>query len=150
MPYIDKPPLYLWTVMLCRWITGTHCMWLLTLLSLVPALGIVRVMDVWTRQEMDGENRALAQLMLLTSGLLIGSAVTLRMDMLICLFIILALHAFWQILKGAVHNRRYRWLFPIYLFLTLFTKEPLGLLISLCSTVAFLALSGRIRQFFHY
>ncbi len=39
VPYADKPPLYLWIVMLCRWLTGAHRMWLLALFSLFPAFG---------------------------------------------------------------------------------------------------------------
>ena len=35
--YADKPPLYLWIVMLCRLLTGKHSMLLLSLFSLLPA-----------------------------------------------------------------------------------------------------------------
>lgn len=45
VPYADKPPLYFWLLMLCRRLVGGHCMWLLALLSLLPAWGIVRTMD---------------------------------------------------------------------------------------------------------
>lgn len=44
-----------------------------------------------------------------------------------CFFIVLALHAFWRILDGGACQDRYRWLFPLYLFLAVFTKGPLGL-----------------------
>ncbi len=74
VPYADKPPLYLWLIILLRWLTGAHRMWLLSLLSLLPALGAP---------------------MLLTSAFFIGAAVTLRMDMLMCLFIVLALILRW-------------------------------------------------------
>lgn len=100
VPYADKPPLYLWMVMFCRRLTGEHRMWLLALFSLLPAWGIVRTMDRWTMQELDNEERMLASLMLLTCGLFFGADVTLRMDMLMCFFIVLALHTFWQMLTG--------------------------------------------------
>lgn len=45
VPYADKPPLYLWIIMLCRWLTGTHLMWLLSLFSVVPALVTVDTVD---------------------------------------------------------------------------------------------------------
>lgn len=150
VPYADKPPLYLWMVMLCRWIAGTHLMWLLALLSLLPAIGIAQVMDGWTRREMSADDRSSAQWMLLSCGLFIGTAVTLRMDMLMSFFIVLALREFWRILKEEKGAKGSRWLFPVYLFLALFTKGPLGILIPLCSTTAFLLLTRRIKTFFRY
>ncbi len=149
-PYADKPPLYLWLVMWCRQLTGAHRMWLLALFSLLPAWGIVRVMDRWSAQEMHVETRPLARLMLLTSVLFLGSSVTLRMDMLMSFFIMLALRVFWHLFKGTGNIRRNRWLFPVWLFLAVFTKGPLGLFIPLCCTAAFLAVSGQIRRFFCY
>lgn len=150
VPYADKPPLYLWIIMLCRWLSGGHHMWLLSLFSLVPALAMVHVMDSWTNDEMDGESQSLARLMMLTCGLFLIVSVTLRMDMLMCLFIVLALREFWFMLTCTGHYRRSCWLFPVYIFLAVFTKGPLGLLIPLCCTVVFLAMSGRIRQVFRY
>lgn len=148
--YADKPPLYLWIIMLGKWLFGKHVMCFLALFSLIPALIIVRTMDHWVSQEMDNEHRALARLMLLTSGLFIGASFMLRMDMLMCMFIVLALHAFWQMLKEPEHCRRSRWLFPLYVFLALFTKGPLGILIPLCVTTVFLAITKRIRLVPHY
>lgn len=150
VPYADKPPLYLWVIMLCRWLTGGHHMWLLSLFSLVPALATVHVMDSWTSEEMDYEGQSLARLMTLTCGLFLAVSVTLRMDMLMCLFIVLALREFWRMLTHAGRSGCSRWLFPVYIFLAVFTKGPLGLIIPLCCTVAFLAVSGRIRQVFRY
>lgn len=42
--YADKPPFYLWLVMLCRWILGGHHMILLSLLSFIPACSITSIM----------------------------------------------------------------------------------------------------------
>ncbi len=149
-PYADKPPLYLWLVMLCRQLTGAHHLWLLSLFSLLPAFGIVHVMDRWSAREMTEETRPVARLMLLTCVLFLISAVTLRMDMLMSLFIVLSLRVFWHLFQGTGHFGRNRWLFPVWLFLAVFTKGPLGLLIPLCCTAVFLALSGQIRRFFRY
>lgn len=135
--YADKPPLYLWIVMSCRWLTGGHHMLLLSLFSLFPALGIVCVMDKWTRQEMDSNSRALARLMTLTSGLFVVVAVTIRMDMLMCFFIVMSLYEYWKILTKARHYKRSRCFFPLFLFLGVFTKGPLGLLIPFVSTLVF-------------
>lgn len=148
-PYADKPPLYLWAVMLCKWLTGEHRMWLLSLFSLLPAIGITRIMDRWTAGEIDGENRALARIMLLTCGLFTGLAVTLRMDMLMCLFIVMALREFWKLFTGA-SGCRPRWLFPLYMFLAVFTKGPMGLLVPLVSTTVFLLVSRRMGGFWRF
>lgn len=161
LPYADKPPLYFWFLMLCRYIAGQHYMWLLALGSLIPAFGVIAIMEKWTTQlgipnnsgnEADAENRHIpffsgtARLMLMTSAYFLGASIILRMDMLMCLFIVLALYTFWKIY---VHKdkKRDRLLFPVYLFLALFTKGPLGLMIPLCSVTVFLALKREIRLF---
>lgn len=150
LPYADKPPLYLWIVMLCKWLTGAHRMWLLALFSLVPAVVIIRTMDRWVADELDTEERSLARMILLTCGLFLGVAVTLRMDMLMCMFIVLSLRTFWRMMTEPKNRIKNQWLFPIYIFLAVFTKGPVGLLVPLCSTVVFLLLKKRIRQFFRY
>jgi 4-amino-4-deoxy-L-arabinose transferase-like glycosyltransferase len=139
-PYADKPPLYLWIVMACRWLTGGHHMWLLSLFSLIPALGIVKVMDDWVHNEMDANSRSIARLMTLTSGVFLVSALTIRMDMLMSLFIVLALNVFWKMYAcgmDATPSLRQRLLFPLFIFLAVFTKGPLGFLIPLLCTVVF-------------
>ena len=149
-PFVDKPPLYLWIVMLCRWLTGGHYMALLGLFSLVPAIIIARVIDRWTVHDMDGVGRSMARLMLITSGIFFVSAVTIRMDMLMSLFIVLALYEFWMMQSGEPGAARCCWRFPIYIFLAMFTKGPLGLIIPLAVTAAYLAVSGRLNRFFRY
>lgn len=148
--YADKPPLYFWLLMLCRWLTGKYHMWILSLFSVLPALGTLKVMDGWTKDEMDVEHRSLAALMLSTTAFFLGAAVILRMDMLMTFFIVLSLREFWRMYSAEDCPQRSRWLFPVYLFLALFSKGPLGLLIPLCATTAFLVVSGRIGSFSHY
>lgn len=145
MPYADKPPLYLWIVMLLRYTLGSHQMWALSLASVIPALITVRVMDAWTKDDMDADSRSVARMMLLTSGLFTGLAVTLRMDMLMCMFIVLAMHSFWHIYINGKSVKQTKWLFPTYLFLAIFTKGPLGLLIPLSSITVFLCMRKQWR-----
>lgn len=150
IPYADKPPLYFWFLMLCRLIAGGHCMWLAAMGSLLPAFGVIAVMDRWT----SSQHRAgalqgagpLSRLVLMTSGYFLGAAVILRMDMLMCFFIVLAFHTFWKMYTGT-GRKRDKWLFPVYLFLALFTKGPLGILIPLFSILVFLAVRKEIRLF---
>lgn len=146
IPYADKPPLYLWFVMLCRWIAGRHLLWLLALGSLLPAFGVIAVMDRWTN--LSGRRTA-SRMMLMTSAYFLGAAVILRMDMLMCLFIVLSLYTFWKMYEGKA-KKRDKWLFPIYLFLALFTKGPLGILIPLFSILVFLICRRQLKQFSKY
>lgn len=136
VPYADKPPLYIWIIMALRWILGSHQMWAISLASVIPSLTIVHIMDKWTKDEMDTGSRSMARIMLLTTGLFTALSLTLRMDMLMCMFIVLAMHSFWKIYTS--RNKKERWLFPIYLFLALFTKGPLGILIPLAAITTFL------------
>lgn len=152
VPYADKPPLYLWLVMLGKWLLGAHYMWFLSLFSLIPTLITIDVMDKWVASEMDAKGRSLARVLLLTSGLFLGLAVTLRMDMLMCMFIVLSLRVFYRMVteSGPKPRSKDRWLFPVYVFLALFSKGPVGILVPLCSSVVFLLWKRRIREFGRY
>lgn len=140
-PYADKPPLYLWIVMFCRWLTGSHQMWLLSLFSLVPALWIVKTMDAWTKEEMDAQSHDMARLMTITSGLFLVSALTIRMDMLMCMFIVLALREVWIMYTMGVDKKIpfvHHLLLALYVFLAVFSKGPLGFLIPLLSSAVYI------------
>lgn len=75
VPYADKPPLYIWIVMLGRLLFGQHTMWFLGLFSLIPALVIVWTMNRWVRSVTSEGERRTASLMLMSSGLFLGLAV---------------------------------------------------------------------------
>ena len=75
LPYADKPPLYLWIVMLGKLVFGTHYMWFIGLFSLVPALLILRIMRNWIIADCtlpEKEWRLTSQLMLITCGMFLG------------------------------------------------------------------------------
>ena len=130
---------------------GQHYMWFIALFSVVPALVIVTVMDRWVAmQNLPDDFRLSAKLMLLTSGLFVGLALTLRMDMLMCMFITLSLYVFFKMLKSTRENKLYTWLFPIYIFLAVFSKGPIGILVPLLSTTVFLLITGRIHTWARY
>ena len=147
--YADKPPLYLWVVMAGKALFGHHALWFLGLFSLIPAFVIMGVMDRWCVGQVAGGNRFAAQMMLFTSVFFIGSAVVLRMDMLMCMFIVLALRVFFRMYEGKGH-RGDRFLFPFYVFMALFTKGPVGLLVPLLASVVFLLLMRRWRDIGRY
>lgn len=150
LPYADKPPLYFWLLMFSRWLLGGHYMWFLGLFSLAPALVVMVVMDRWVRGEVSIENRFTGRLMLMSCGLFLGMAIVLRMDMLMCMFIVLALYTFYKMLQNEGSPRRNALLFPFYIFLAVFSKGPVGILVPLLSTVAFLSVTGRIRTVGRY
>lgn len=147
--YADKPPLYLWIVMFGKWVWGTHSLFFLGLFSLIPALSILRIMDKWTAGYLPDEIRKSAAYMLMTSGLFVGAAVVLRMDMLMCLFIVLALYSFYKLYTGTARPRE-RFLLPLYIFLAIFSKGPVGFLVPLCSITTFLLVKKEIRHFGRY
>lgn len=149
-PYADKPPLYFWWVMLGKWLFGSHQMWFLSLASLVPAIITAKAMDRWASPILDRTAASIAPMMLLTCGLFAGLAVTLRMDMLMCMFIVLALKSFYRIATSPDASKTTEWLFPVYVFLAVFSKGPVGLLVPLCATSVFLVWTGKIKQFGKY
>ncbi|MBQ3723247.1 MAG: glycosyltransferase family 39 protein [Bacteroidales bacterium] len=136
-PYADKPPLYFWIVMLCRLLFGKHSMLALGLFSLLPSFGIVAAMDRMAFREERPLTRAAAAMMLLTTALFLAMSVYVRMDMLMCLWIVLALYAYWEGKSG--------WL-ALMTFLALFTKGPVGLLVPPLSIIAYLVATGHWRS----
>ena len=88
-PYSDKPPLYLWLVMLSRLVSGEYSFFLLSLFSFIPALVIIGVMDKWlmlvsaqTTIRFSWTDRFAAAVMLGTSAMFVGTAIILRMDII--------------------------------------------------------------------
>jgi len=148
--YADKPPLYFWIAMCGRWMFGGHYMWFLSLLSFLPAVVLIQTMDRWISKEASPENRFSAQLMLMSTGLFLGLTVINRMDMLMCMFIVLALYTFYRLYQSERLSAKRQGLFALFLYLALFSKGPIGLFIPLLSTSAFLLISGKIRTIGRY
>lgn len=136
IPYADKPPLFLWGMMALRSMAGGHYFWLYSILVILPAIATTLIFDRWTRYVIPSDSRLVSQGMLLVSGLFIASTLVLRMDMLMCMFIVLSFYSFWQI-KENTSNIRAKWLFPVFIFLAVFTKGPYGILIPLVSTIVY-------------
>ncbi len=149
--YTDKPPLYLWIVMLCRVVFGKHLMLPIGLFSLVPALVIALVMERWVTRWGEASHNAVicGELSMLTTLYFTGSALVLRMDMLMVMFIILALYTFWRMYQGK-NSLKERIAFPIYIFLALFSKGPVGILVPMVAVPVFLAFRGELRTWGRY
>ncbi len=168
-PYTEFPPLYFWLLMASKIVFRHWYMIQLCMFSLIPSLLIVQVMHRWTwRYEMGGmrlidgsQSRDLAQWMLFTSGLIFFMSFYIRMDMLFCLWVVLALYNFWQILfepLGANEEQgvkprsrgmvRYQFRFGLFVMLGVLTKGAWGLVIPFLSTTLYLLFSGRGRDWF--
>ena len=144
--YADKPPLYIWLVMLCRLILGKHSMLLLSLFSLIPAFVTIGVMDRWAGLSKPSDRVGVA-FMMMTCALFLGASVFLRMDMLMTMFIVLSLHSFWKLYEG---NGKHGILLPVWIFLALFTKGPVGLLMPVLSITVFLLVKRKGREIGRY
>lgn len=131
--YADKPPMYLWVVMAGYRLFGMESVWFISLFSLIPMLLTGWVMDTWCAPYLTHSQRRVALLMLFTCGYFPGLGFILRMDMLMTLWIMLALREMWYISCDDNEKRAKRrgWLVGLYTFLALFTKGPLGLIIPL-------------------
>jgi len=146
--YADKPPLHFWLMMIGKLILGEHRMWYYALLSIIPALVILITLSKWIRKE-EEVNVLSAPLMLMTTGLFIGVTLVVRMDMLMNMFIVLSLYTFYKMYREE-GRKRDEWLFSLYVFLALFSKGPLGILIPFISTILFLLYRKRLTDFKKY
>ena len=152
-PYADKPPLYLWLLMLSKLLFGGHNTFILSLFSFIPAIVTIAVMDRWLMQvsrltsiKFPFGDRFAAAMALGTSAMFLGTAVILRMDMLMTMFIVLALYTFYKMYRGIGNSTANGILLPVYIFLALFTKGPVGILMPVLSIFFFLLLSGRLKD----
>ena len=144
--YADKPPLYFWIIMLFRKLLGFHCIPLLELFSLLPAFGILVLFNRWCGERLSRSWRIAAELALLTTAYFLGGAVVLRMDMLMCFFITLAMWLFWRMDQG----EKCAWLpwgFALAVFGAIFTKGPAGFLFPLLGCFVWLLGERRLRSF---
>lgn len=158
--YADKPPLYLWIVMLCKTLTGGHSVFALTIFSILPAFVIVWLMDRWVMSKASVSDRMAMAMMLLTCVMFLGTTVVIRMDMLMCMFIALALFTFWRMYElridgepeggDAVVYKKCSWLLPVWIFMALFTKGPVGLLVPPVSIAVFLIVKRKWRDIGKY
>lgn len=146
--YADKPPLHFWFMMFGKLILGEHRMWYYSLLSFIPSLILVITLTRWIGIEYK-INQTISVLMLITTGLFTGVTLVVRMDMLMNMFIVLSLYTFYKMYKNQ-SRKRDEWLFSLYVFLALFSKGPLGILIPFVSTTLFLLYNKQLNTFFKY
>lgn len=147
--YADKPPLYFWLLMLSKWIWGEYNMFGLSLFSIIPALISIYIMNKWVEEDTTASLRWSGSLMLFTSAFFIGSGLVLRMDMLMCMFILLALYTFYKRYSGKGQPKD-RFLLPFYIFMAIFSKGPVGFIVPLITMLVFLLVKRDVRSFCRY
>lgn len=148
-PYADKPPLYLWIMMIGRLIAGDHLLIFMGMVNLIIVFLIMWIMNHWCFREQNATTILPPMLTLLTTGLFTGAFLVMRMDILMTLFIILALYTFYKLYEGK-GSRDDEWLLPLYLFLAVFTKGALGLLIPVVAIALFLIIRKEGRLLGYY
>jgi hypothetical protein len=136
--YADKPPLYFWIIMMGKYIFGKDCIFFLSLFSFIPAMVILHTMNHWVTEYSDNRINSYSSIVLMSCGLFLGLSMFVRMDMLMCMFIVLSFYTFWQMLNGRLSDRKGRVLFSLYIFLGVFTKGPFAILFPLISTIVYL------------
>ncbi len=107
-------------------------------------------MDAWTKNELSSSDRATAGLALFTAIFFIGSSVVLRMDMLMCLFITYALYIFYRMYTRNIDLKKGQILFGLSVFLAVFTKGPMGIIVPLLSSICFLLAKRKLREIGKY
>lgn len=147
--YADKPPLFFWLIMLARSIAGEHYMWIMGLFSLLPAIGVMAIMDKWFNMSATRHNPVISNLLLLTTAMFAGATLVIRMDMLMIFFIVLSLYTFFRIYNDE-HAKIEERLLPVYIFLAIFTKGPMGFIVPVVSIVGFLMVKKQIKTIGRY
>lgn len=87
---------------------------------------------------------------ILTCVMFLGTMVVLRMDMLMCLFITLAIATFYRMYSGEGARKSDPVMLPVWIFLALFTKGPVGLLMPPLAIAVFLAVKRDWKGFRKY
>ncbi|WP_410208977.1 ArnT family glycosyltransferase [Fusobacterium sp.] len=144
--YPDKPPLYFWILGLSKYISVTHFPTIAIILgSLVPSLITV---IIFYRLILKLKNENIAFTGAFTLALLpmfTGLSVFLRMDMLMTMFITIALYIFFGFYYSWIEiNRKWLTLFYLFIFMGLFTKGIAGIALPLLIPIVFLVFEVKL------
>ena len=119
--YGDKPPFYFWLLMLILNLTGSYSMPVIGLISLLPAIGILWIMDQWIVRyaKRDDHPELISGLLLFSTIYFLGSTFVIRMDMLMTFFIVLSLYLFYKMYQGD-KSQKNKVLFLFFIFVCAF------------------------------
>ncbi|MCI1778678.1 MAG: glycosyltransferase family 39 protein [Bacteroidales bacterium] len=140
--YADKPPLYIWIIMIGKLVFGRHLMFFLSLFSLLPAMATVMIMDKFTRKILSDREQAAAEIVTFGTLYFMASAFVARMDMLMTMFIVLSFYTFYKMYESFKNCGKIKktdgFLLPAFIFLGLFTKGPIGIILPVVAIIVFL------------
>lgn len=135
--YSDKPPLYFWLIMLgLKLFNLKQSVVFVGLFSVLPAIGICEIFYQWSKTRLNQDARLAGIGITLTSGLFLGASAILRMDILMCFFIIIALYQGYLIFEKKA-SKQAAYLFWVAVFFALFTKGPVGLLMPILCVLVY-------------
>lgn len=145
--YADKPPLYLWLAMISRSICPGYDMLFMGSLSLICMFITAAIMDRWVSSIFTLTQRKTALLTLFTCGFFPVMGVTLRMDMMMTMWIVAGMYLVWKMVYEGITIKR-NLLLGLFTFLALFTKGPLGIAFPLLCTAVWLIADKKGRLIF--
>jgi 4-amino-4-deoxy-L-arabinose transferase-like glycosyltransferase len=145
--YTDKPPFFFWLINLTKMLTGTYSLGVIGFFSVIPGMLAAITAYLLVKKFVDSKCALPAALMLMsTTGFLVAGS-CIRMDMLMNLFIIIALTLFFLVYDryqrtGVVANKSY--LIYLCIGLAILIKGPAGIIVPLLTIVTFLLLEKDI------
>ncbi|MDO5572035.1 MAG: glycosyltransferase family 39 protein [Bacteroidales bacterium] len=147
--YADKPPLYFWIMMVGRKLFGDFLLEFMLIVNLAISFVITYTMNKWCFTVNQIKQYSAAALAFLTTGYVMGVIAVVRMDLMMTMFIVLSLYSFYSLYTNK-NIRLNSCLFPVYVFLAIFSKGAVGILIPLLSTIVFLVSEKKIKDIFIY
>ena len=146
VPYTQKPPLYFWLAALAGVPGGRVGEAAARLPSALAGIAVVWLVVRWGAAALGKWTGWLGAALLLTSVEFARVARRAQLDVLLTLFEVAALAAFWQI--RADPRRRKRWIAVLHgaMGLAVLTKGPVGVLVPLLVIAAHLAWERRLRE----
>ena len=145
--YPDKPPFFFWLINLTKILTGTYSLGVIGLFSVIPRILIAMSAYLLVNHYVDAKSALPAALMVMsTAGFLVAGS-CIRMDMLMNLFIVLALSIFFLVYDrykrtGVIGKKSY--LIYFFIGIAILIKGPTGIIVPLLTIATFLLLEKNI------
>jgi 4-amino-4-deoxy-L-arabinose transferase-like glycosyltransferase len=145
-PYTQKPPLYYWLAAAAGAPLGRVTEAAARLPSAVAGIALVAATLAFGSRLLGGASGTLGAALLLTTWTFADAARRVQLDVVLALFELLALAAFWRFDRGIGGRRANLAALHASLGLAVLTKGPVGFLVPLLAIAAFLAWDGRLRR----
>lgn len=145
-PYTQKPPLYYWLAAALGSGSGRVTEVAARLPSALAGVAVVALVAGFGARLLGPTSGLLGAALLLTVYRFAYLARRAQLDVLLCLFEMLALLAFWRLDRGLGRRRANVALLHGALGLAVLTKGPVGFLVPMLVAAAYLAWEGRLRE----